>query len=156
VLQIEFNRQSEDAWAKLIPAIEGVVVQDPHQVRESVQGQSAAFSQTPALNYTIGRANRPPPTVASPASTRAEPAAPAWQSSAPASAPKAPVYEEDEESSSTDYKSYPAPPTSPPPAAPPAQSNPFGDSQGTRKGSYAFTDEEGEGGEGAEEDVEEV
>lgn len=129
-------------------------MQDPHQVRESVQGQNAAFSQTPALNYTIGRANRPPPAAASPAAVRSTPA-PAWQSSAPTSASKAPVYEEDEEPS-TNYKSYPAPPTSPPPTAPPAQANPFGDAQGTRKGSYAFTDEEGEGGEGADDDVEEV
>jgi hypothetical protein len=129
-------------------------VQDPHQVRETVQGQNAAASLTPALNYTIGRANRPPP-AAAPAPVRSTPA-PAWQSPAPTSAPKAPVYEEDEESSSTDYKAFPAPPSFPPPAAPPVQANPFGDAQGTRKQSYAFTDEEGEGGEGAEDDVEEV
>eukprot|EP00428_Durinskia_dybowskii_P066394 CAMPEP_0170387430 /NCGR_PEP_ID=MMETSP0117_2-20130122/17553_1 /TAXON_ID=400756 /ORGANISM="Durinskia baltica, Strain CSIRO CS-38" /LENGTH=494 /DNA_ID=CAMNT_0010643297 /DNA_START=72 /DNA_END=1556 /DNA_ORIENTATION=+ len=139
-LQIEFNRQSEDFWAKLIPSIENVVVEDPYQVRSTAQSQSTSDSRVPEHNFTRPGGN----SNVSFAPTSAPPRAP---QSAPPSARANPYGDEGDE------PSYPTPPSFPPPATPPA-SNPFGeDSQGVRKQSYAFTDEEGEGG---DEDVEEV
>lgn len=153
--QIEFNRQCEDAWAKLIPSIEGVVVEDPYQIRSKVQGPNAAYSKTPALNYTIGRGDRSPATPASGASAGSNAG---YGSGGVTFAPQATATAVGDEGDEYD-RPYPPAPSSPAPPAPPAASNPFGGDRnsaeihGVRKASNAFTDEEGEGG---EDDVEEV
>lgn len=110
------------------------MVEDPYQVRNFAQNQSASDARLPDHSFTSGRANNNV--------SFAQPSAP------PA---RANPYGGDED----DEPAYPAPPSFPPPATPPA-ANPFGDSgdsQTGRKQSYAFTDEEGDGG---DEDVEEV
>jgi hypothetical protein len=142
-LQIEFNRQSEVAWSRLIPIIEDVVVEDPNYVRDKVQERNADDSVMPAHHYTIGRAGRQ--TSVPIAKPLAQPSASAVSfGSGYGSGP----------SESYGDASPPAPPSGPPPPTPP--SNPFGGETGSggRKQSYAFTDEEGEGGE--EDEVEEV
>ncbi len=153
-LQIEFNRQCEDAWARLIPVIEGVVVEDPTYVRSRVQEQNASDSLTPPLNYTIGRAgrNNNPPVASAPSGFGGGYAPPQANESSNSSGFGSSA------GSSSPHESYPAPPSCPPPAPPVSAANPFGESngggQGARKQSYAFTDEEGEGGDDGE--VEEV
>jgi hypothetical protein len=136
------------------------VVEDPYQVRNKVQGQNAAYSQTPALNYTIGRGNRSPATPSTPSYGGGAGSGPSQVSFAPhvrttTSPPYGDEGEDDAANSSSHGRAFPPPPTSPAPPTPPTAANPFGDSSeisGVRK-SAGFTDEEGEGG---EDDVEEV
>lgn len=135
------------------------MVEDPSYVRSKVQEQNANDSLTPPLHYTIGRAGRAPTAAPSAASTSA--ASGFGGGYAPPESSNT-GYGGSNSGGNSPHESYPAPPSCPPPSAPPAvppaHANPFGGEastiQGVRKQSYAFTDEEGDGGD--DEEVEEV
>ena len=118
LLQIEFNRQSEEAWAKLIPSIENVMVQDPCEVRAGAKGQSATDSATPPLNYTIGRVGRTADvpicnSYTAPASAPPQPQQ-AWgqpERSVQVAASN-PYDDEEEDDTPVAERGYPAPPSS--------------------------------------------
>jgi len=148
VVQIEFSRQSEAAWSRLVPVIEGVVVEDASYVREKVRERNASDSVMPSHHYTIGRTGRNASVpIDDNHSSSSNGASAVSFGSGYANGPSE-MYGD---------ASPPNPPSFPPPATPPnPNANPFGsENNGGRKQSYAFTDEEGEGGDEGDE-VEEV
>lgn len=151
VTQIEFNRQSENAWSRLVPVIESVVVEDAQYVRDKVQERNADDSAMPSHHYTIGRTGRTATVpIGNPVTSSTSPASAVSFGTGYGAGPS--------EHYGDSHNDVPLPPPSSPPPVPTSQppANPFGDNNGGRKQSYAFTDEEGDGGDEGDEEVEEV